>query len=165
MIMQGCNRTKTPVAEISVIDTSGSTMYIDSGRSSIVINNSGDSTRCYDIKSLDYKIVQIAPEGEFINYIVKQYTSTITCDGQEGQKRTIGVELKPVDRPNHVAYYFKHDADELILEHDYYKTIFYGCCDAEPIHKVYNYHGTELLTGNVTVLIGAIPNNPVKFFC
>ena len=159
-----CSRESKVGELITQIDSTQNTLYIGKGQSSIVINNSGDSSKCYDIKSVEYKIVQIAPEGEWINYIAKESTSTVTCDGQEGQKRTIVVELSQVDRPKHTVYVLKHDADELFLEHDYYETVFYGCCDAEPIHRIYDYTGNLLLEGNARVLTGAIPNNPLKFF-
>jgi hypothetical protein len=150
--------------ELVRIDTTRTTLFIDSTQSSIVINNSGDSTRCYDIKAVDYRIVQIAPDSEYINYVVKQYTSTVTCDGHEGQKRTIRIELRPVDRPAHVEYVIQHDCDVINLEHDYYGTVVVGCCDAEPVHRIYDYQNNLLLQGNVRIAIGAIPNNPIKFF-
>ena len=159
-----CKKPIETPAELVRIDTTITTAFIDSTQSSIVINNSGDSTRCYSIKAVDYKIVQIAPDSEYINYVVKQFTSTVTCDGQEGQKRTIRMELRPVDRPAHVAYVIQHDCDEINLEHDYYETIVMGCCDAEPIHRIYDYQNNLLLQGNVGIAIGAIPNNPIKFF-
>lgn len=163
-IFLSCTKESKVGELITQIDSTQNTLFIDKGQSSLVINNSGDSTKCYDIKSVQYKIVQIAPEGEWINYIAKESSSTVTCDGQEGQKRTIVVELSQVDRPTNIVYVLKHDADELFLEHDYYETVFYGCCDAEPIHRIYDYTGNLLLEGNARVLTGAIPNNPLKFF-
>ena len=159
-----CSKKGKLAPDITIIDSTENTLFIDTGRSSIVINNSGDSTRCYDIKSVDYEIVQIAPEGEWINYIVRRSTATVTCDGQEGQKRTIVIELNPVDRPKHIAFVIKHDADEIFLEHDYYQTVFYGCCDAEPIHKIYDYSNKMILEGHARIMTGAIPNNSIKFF-
>lgn len=159
-----CSEPGKQGIDITQIDSTENTLYIDRSQSSIVINNSGDSTKCYDIKSVDYEIVQIAPEGEWINYIVKRSTATVTCDGQEGQKRTIAIEVSPVDRPKHIAYVIKHDADEIFLEHDYYQTVFYGCCDAEPIHKIYDYSNKMILEGYARILTGAIPNNSIKFF-
>src|SRR5687768_2897265 len=82
-----CSRESKVGELITQIDSTQNTLYIGKGQSSIVINNSGDSSKCYDIKSVEYRIVQIAPEGEWINYISKESTSTVTCDGQEGQKR------------------------------------------------------------------------------
>jgi len=161
---ESCSDHDKLTQDITGIDSTGNTLYIDKGQSSIVINNSGDSTKCYDIKTVKYEIVQIAPEGEWINYISKQSSSTITCDGQEGQKRTITVQLSPVDRPNNISYFIKHDADEIFLGHDYYETVFNGCCDAEPIHKIYDYESKLIIEGNAKILTGAIPNNSLKFF-
>ena len=160
----GCKKTVKLAEDITIIDSTENTLFIDHGRSSIVINNSGDSTKCYDIKSVDYKIIQIAPEGEWTNYIVKQSSSTVTCDGQEGQKRTIVVEIKTVDPPNHNAYIIQHDCDEINLEHDYYETVVYGCCDAEPVHRIYDYKGNLIVEGNARIVTGSIPNNALKFF-
>lgn len=160
----GCGKQPVVKEPAPLIDSTHTTFYIDRDESSIVINNDGDSTKCYGIKAIDYEIVQIAPEQEWINFIAKRTTSTATCDGQEGQKRTIKIELNPVDHPSYSQYVIQHDCDELMLEHDYYHTVFNGCCDAEPIHKIYDYGGNLLLEGNVKVLIGAIPNNPLKFF-
>lgn len=163
-IFLSCSRGKGPGQDITTIDFTDNTSFLDTGRSSIVINNSGDSTRCYDIKSVNYTIVQIAPEGEWINYVARQSQATVTCDGHEGQKRTIQVQLRPVDNPKHIAYVLQHECDEIYLEHDYYQTVTIGCCDAEPIHRVYDYNGKSILEGNVRILTGAIPNNPMKFF-
>lgn len=159
-----CSKKQTSSPDITLIDSTTHSLFIDRGQSSIVINTSGDSMKCYNIKSVDYRIVQLAPEGEWINFVVKRTSSTITCDGQEGQKRTIKVELSPVDHPRHVSYTLMHDSDEIFLEHDYYQTVNIGCCDAEPIHKIYDYEQNRLIEGNAGVLIGAIPNNPLKFF-
>src|SRR5688500_15701775 len=164
ILSDSCSERGKLAEDITGIDSTGNTLFVDKGQSSIVINNSGDSTKCYDVKSVQYEIVQLAPEGEWINYISKEVSSTITCDGQEGQKRTITVQLSPVDRPKHTSYFFKHDADEIILGHDYYETIFYGCCDAEPIHKVYDYESNLIVEGHAKILTGAIPNNSLKFF-
>ncbi len=159
-----CSKRQGVTPDITIIDSTKNSLFIDRGQSSIVINTSGDTTKCYNIKSVDYKIAQIAPEGEWINFVVKRTSSTVTCDGQEGQKRTIKIELSPVDHPKHISYTFLHDSDELILEHDYYQTIVSGCCDAEPIHKIYNYEGNLLLEGDAGILIGGIPNNNLKFY-
>ncbi len=164
LTISSCSKRNGTNLDLTLIDSTGNTLYIDSGRSSIVINNSGDSTRCYDVKSVEYNIVQIAPEGEWMNYVSKQSTATITCDGQEGQKRIIKVELRPVDQPDHVAYTLLHNCDEIHLEHDYYQIVTYGCCDAEPIHRIYDYTRELILEGNARILTGAIPNNPLKFF-
>jgi len=164
LFISACSGRRGSGDDITQIDFTENTLFIDTGRSSIVINNSGDSTKCYDIKSVDYSIVQISPEGEWINYVARQSRATVTCDGQEGQKRTIQVELRPVDNPKHVAYVIQHNADEIYLEHDYYQTVTIGCCDAEPIHRVYDYAGHPIIEGNVKIITGAIPNNPMKFF-
>lgn len=163
-LFYSCKKNETPNVDITVIDSTSHTLFVDEDISSIVIDNSGDSTKCYDIRSVDYKIMQLAPEGEWINYVVKQSTATVTCDGQEGQKRTIKIELSPVDNPENVTYNLLHETDEIVLGHDYYQTIFYGCCDAEPVHRIYDYTGAQMLQGNVRVLIGGIPNNALKFF-
>ena len=163
-LSESCSEKSMTAPDITIIDSTSSALFIDRGQSSIVINNSGDSTRCYDIKSVQYDIVHIAPDGEWNNYISKQSSSTITCDGQEGQQRKIVVELSPVDRPKHLAYVLQHDADVINLEHDYYQTTVLGCCDAEPIHRIYDYEGNLLLEGTARILIGAIPNNALKFF-
>lgn len=160
----GCAKQEQSVEDITGIDSTAHTLFVGRGQSSITINNSGDSTRCYDIKDVDYEVIQIAPKGEWINYIVRKSSSTLTCDGQEGQKRTIIIELNPVDRPKHTAYVIRHDVDEINLEHDYYQTTYYGCCDAEPIHKVYDYSNHLITEGTARILTGAIPNNPIKFF-
>src|SRR5687767_4759366 len=165
VLIVGCAKNESRLGDdLTRIDSTANTLYVGEGQSSIVINNSGDSTKCYDVKSVNFKIIQIAPDGEWANYISKESSSTITCDGQEGQKRTIIVELNPVDNPKHTAYVIQHDVDEIILEHDYYQTVLRGCCDAEPIHKVYDYSGNLLVEGNAKVLTGAIPNNSIKFF-
>lgn len=163
-ISESCSERGKLAEDITGIDSTGNTLYIDKGQSSIVIINSGDSTKCYDIKAVKYEIVQIATEGEWINYISKQASSTITCDGQEGQKRTITVQLSPVDRPDNVSFFIKQDADEIYLGHDYYETVYNGCCDAEPIHKIYDYENNLIIEGNAKILTGAIPNNSLKFF-
>ena len=159
-----CTKRQDTSPDITIIDSTKNSLFIDRGQSSIVINTSGDTTKCYNIKSVEYKIAQLAPEGEWINFVVKRTSSTVTCDGQEGQKKTIKIELSPVDHPKHISYTFLHDTDELILEHDYYQTVFNGCCDAEPIHRVYNYNGDLLVEGNAGILIGGIPNNNIKFY-
>lgn len=164
VMLLGCAKPDQSVEDITRIDSTAHTLFVGRGQSSITINNSGDSTRCYDIKDVDYEVIQIAPKGEWINYIARKSTSTLTCDGQEGQKRTIIIELNPVDRPKHTAFVIRHEADEINLEHDYYQTVYYGCCDAEPIHKVYDYENKLITEGTARILIGAIPNNPIKFF-
>lgn len=164
LILLSCAKQDAAVEDITRIDSTAHTFFVGRGQSSITINNSGDSTRCYDIRDVDYEVIQIAPKGEWINYIVRKSSSTLTCDGQEGQKRTIIIELNPVDRPKHTAFVIRHDADEINLEHDYYQTIYYGCCDAEPIHKIYDYNNDLITEGTARILTGAIPNNPIKFF-
>lgn len=164
VILLSCSNRQGTSPDITIIDSTKNSLFIDRGQSSIVINTSGDTTKCYNIKSVDYKIAQLAPEGEWINFVVKRTSSTVTCDGQEGQKKTIKIELSPVDHPKHISYTFIHDSDELFLEHDYYQTVSYGCCDAEPIHKIYRYGGDLLLEGNERILIGGIPNNNLKFY-
>ena len=70
-VSESCSDQGKLTQDITGIDSTGNTLFIDKGQSSIVINNSGDSTKCYDIKTVEYEIVQIAPEGEWINYISK----------------------------------------------------------------------------------------------
>jgi hypothetical protein len=146
------------------LDSLGNVFYRNDGQSYLFIKHDGDTTKCYDIQSVDYRIQQLAPAGEWGNYVIKETSITKTCDGQEGQKRSIKAEISPVEHPDEIFFVLQHDADELNLEHDYYHTVVYGCCDEEPIHKVYDYDGNLLIRGNSKLLIGAVPNNLLKFY-
>ena len=149
---------------VKQLDTTTNVFYKDPAESFLVIRYDGDSTKCYDVQSVDYKVKQIAPKGEWGTYVAKQISLTKTCDGQEGQRRSITVELSPVDHPDQLFFTLQHDADEILLEHDHYRTITYGCCDAEPVHKIYDYDSDPITEGTKKILIGAIPNNTLKFY-
>lgn len=156
---------RTPEAPPApAIDTTKNVFYSDKAESSLFIKYDGDSTKCYDVLSVDYKVAGIAPKGQWGHYVAKQTSVTKTCDGQEGQRRTIKIDLSPVEHPGQLFFSFQHDCDEIILEHDHYRTITYGCCDAEPIHRIYDYDSDLITEGNVKILTGAIPNNTLKFY-
>jgi hypothetical protein len=164
-ILTSCSKQRTFQTESNeTLDSLGNVYFRDAGNSFLFIKYSGDSTKCYDVQSVDYEVLQLAPQGQWNTYVTKQTTITKTCDGQEGQKRSIRVELRPVDHPDRIFFALQHDCDEIYLEHDYYRTVFNGCCDAEPVHKIYDYDGNLLIEGNNEILIGAIPNNPLKFY-
>lgn len=164
-LLMSCSKQRTFQTESNeTLDSLGSIYYRDAGNAFLFIKYDGDSSKCYDVQSVDYKLLQIAPQGQWDNYVAKQTTITKTCDGQEGQKRSIRVELRTIDHPERIFQVLQHDCDEIYLEHDYYRTVFNGCCDAEPIHKIYDYEGNLLTEGTNQVLIGALPNNPLKFY-
>ncbi|MDQ3016360.1 MAG: hypothetical protein M3R25_06555 [Bacteroidota bacterium] len=167
ILVTGClshSEKPVPVEPEKQLDTTKNVFFRDPAESFLVIRYDGDSTKCYDVQSVDYKIVKIAPKGQWSSYVAKQTSLTKTCDGQEGQRRTITIELSPVEHPDELFFKLEHECDEIRLEHDHYHTIQYGCCDAEPIHKIYDYDADLITEGSEKILIGAIPNNTLKFY-
>lgn len=142
-------------------------IYADSGQSTFIITT-GDRNIGYDFQTVEtnYRRVYIALHGwgSLKHYFAKYTTTSKTSAGLEGQDRTIKVDLHPFDNPNKTELTIEHSCDDLTLNVATYQTVKYGCCGAEDELAIYDYDKKLIIEGDSKILLGEIPNSPVRMF-
>lgn len=147
---------------------SSKNIYTNTGESSFTITSGDTSNDGYDYETVEvnYKTDYIALDGDrdFKHYFAKYTTTTKSCTACEQPERNIKVELNAFDDPKKTALTIQQDCDDLTLDAHTYKTAKYGCCGAEDHLAVYDYNNKLIIEGESEILVGDIPNSPVKIF-
>ena len=117
-------------------------VYLDSSVSKIKVteivtdmkaNNKPYKYLKYTISSTSYSIVRL----NIGNYIAEKEVTTMP----EGEKDFVcnKVKLTPINDSTAQAFTIEDTCDEIILNTDYYSTIYYGCCAGQDIVTYYDY--------------------------
>jgi len=131
-----------------------------------VLSREKDTGYDYETVEINYKVVNIIPDGykELENYIAKYITRTKKCTGCEGQDRNIQVEIYSFDATNKLVMKVEKNCDELTFFTSTYKTTIFGCCASENIYEIFDYKHKSIIQADNQIILGDIPNSKIKLY-